>query len=165
MIEIKQNKINYLPIAVGTLACSLSRIKDCGIQIIFPNVTISLVTPTEIYQWHLASFSTICLYTYSSLYNSHAFTSEYKPVPQTKSSVSIFAFMQCLSRQRTISQFKQFSPSKPIIQLFPQKKLRRSNVFIPLHRAKCGWKPGCQIPAQLSASDAYSTLLLLCYML
>lgn len=75
-----------LSITVGTLAPSLSRIKDYGIQIIFPvgSIFFSLVITLQIFQWHLASFSTISLYAYSSLNNCCAFAREYKCVTQTK---------------------------------------------------------------------------------
>lgn len=56
---------------------------------------------------------------------------------QNKSSVSIFAFMQCLSRQRMILQSTRFSPSKLTMQLFLQKNLHWCNVLILLLGAKC----------------------------
>lgn len=71
--------------------------------------------------------------------------------------------MQCLSRQRTVSQFKQFSQSKPTIQLFQQKKL--CNVLVLLHGAKHGAEPGCQIPAYLSENVGYSVSHLCSYVL
>lgn len=70
--------------------------------------------------------------------------------------------MRCLSRQRMVSQFKQFSQSKPTIQLFQQNKLY--NVLV-LHGAKHGAEPGCQIPAYFSENIGYSASHLCSYVL